>query len=252
MGNIFFVLLYQPLYNLLAFLGGLAPWGGLGLAIVLVTLFVKGIVMPLTYKSLKAQKEMQEIQPKIAAIKAEFKDDKERLAKELMGVYKTHNVNPFASCLPTVVQLFVFIALYQVLRAGIGTIDTSILYPFVANPGILSHMFLGIDLSRISIVLAVLSAVAQFVQAKQLMTQRPPKEVRTSPAALDEDMTASMNKTMVYVLPVVMLVIGVTTLPGGLTLYILVSSLMQIALQMTFLRKPKATTIVIDVPVKTE
>jgi YidC/Oxa1 family membrane protein insertase len=86
MGNFFFVLLYQPIYNALVFVYTLAPWGGLGLSIIVMTIVVKSLVLPLTYKSMKAQKELQEIQPKIAEIKEKYKDDKETLAKELMGV----------------------------------------------------------------------------------------------------------------------------------------------------------------------
>lgn len=224
MADFFFTVLYQPLYNLLVFVYTLAPWGGLGLAIIVMTIIVKSLVLPLTYKSMKAQKELQEIQPKIAEIKEKYKDDKETLAKELMSVYKVHNVNPFASCLPTIVQLFVFIALYKALEAGIHTVNPSILYDFVSNPGTMSPMFLGMDLSKISIPLAILSAVCQYFQAKQMITRRPPAAARGTSPALDEDMTATMNKMMLYMLPIMMLVLGVTTLVGGVTLYIFVST----------------------------
>ena len=239
MASFFFTILYQPLYNLLVFIYTLAPWGGLGLAIILMTILVKGIVLPLTYKSMKAQKELQELQPKIAEIKERMKDDKEGMAKELMGVYKAHNVNPFASCLPTIIQLFVFIALYKALEAGIHTIDPSILYSFVSSPGTMSPMFLGMDLSKISIPLAVLSAVCQYFQAKQMITRRPPAVARGTSPAMDEDMTAMMNKMMVYGLPVMMLVLGVTTLVGGVTLYLFVSTAFTYAMYALFLSPKK-------------
>lgn len=239
MAAFFFSVLYQPLYNLLVFIYDIAPWGGLGLAIIVMTIIVKSIVLPLTYKSMKAQKELQELQPKIAEIKEKFKDDKETMAKELMGVYKVHNVNPFASCLPTIVQLFVFIALYQALAAGIHTVDPSILYGFVANPGTMSPMFLGIDLGKVSIPLAALSAICQYFQAKQMITRRPPAVARGTGAALDEDMTATMNKMMVYMLPVMMFVLGVTSLVGGVTLYIFVSTTFTYAMYSLFLSPKK-------------
>lgn len=239
MAQFFFAILYQPIYNALVFIYNVAPWGGLGLAIIVLTILVKSIVLPLTYKSMKAQKELQEIQPKIAEIKERYKDDKETLAKELMNVYKVHNVNPFASCLPTIIQLFVFIALYQALAAGIHTIDGSILYSFVANPGTMPPVFLGIDLSKISYLLAILSGVAQYFQAKQMVTHRPPQSVQGTGAAMDEDMTATMNKMMVYVLPIMMIVLGCTTLVGGVTLYILVSTLFTYAMYALFLQSKK-------------
>lgn len=240
MASFFFTILYQPLYNLLVFIYNVAPWGGLGLAIIVMTIIVKTLVLPLTYKSMKAQKELQEIQPKIAEIKEKYKEDKETMAKELMSVYKVHNVNPFASCLPTIVQLFVFIALYKALEAGIHTVDPSILYGFVSNPGTLSPYFLGMDLSKISIPLAVLSAICQYFQAKQMITRRPPAVARGTTPALDEDMTATMNKMMLYLLPIMMLVLGVTTLVGGVTLYILVSTAFTYAMYELFLSPKKS------------
>ncbi len=240
MASFFFTILYQPLYNLLVFIYDIAPWGGLGLSIIVMTVLVKSLVLPLTYKSMKAQKELQEIQPKIAEIKEKYKDDKETMAKELMSVYKVHNVNPFASCLPTIVQLFVFIALYRALSAGIHTIDPSILYDFVSNPGTMSPIFLGMDLSKVSIPLAVLSAVCQYFQAKQMITRRPPAVARGTSPALDEDMTATMNKMMVYMLPVMMLILGVTTLVGGATLYIFVSTAFTYTMYALFLSPKKS------------
>ncbi len=240
MASFFFTILYQPLYNLLVFIYTVAPWGGLGLAIIVMTIIVKSLVLPLTYKSMKAQKELQEIQPKIAEIKEKYKEDKETMAKELMSVYKVHNVNPFASCLPTIVQLFVFIALYKALEAGIHTVDPSILYDFVSSPGTMSPFFLGMDLGKISIPLAVLSAVCQYFQAKQMITRRPPAVARGTGPAMDEDMTAIMNKMMVYMLPIMMLVIGVTTLVGGVTLYIFVSTAFTYAMYALFLSPKKS------------
>ncbi len=240
MGELFFTLLYQPLYNLLVVLYNLMPWGGAGLAIIALTILVKALLLPITFRSLKAQKELQEIQPKIAELKETYKDDKETMAKELMAVYKNHNVNPFASCLPTIVQLFVFLALYRALATGIGTINADFLYDVVSNPGTMGHIFLGIDLGQVSIPLAILAALMQYLQAKQMITKRPPKAVRESSVALDEDMTATMNKMMIIFLPLMMLVIGSTTLTGGLTLYIFVSTLFTYVLYSVFLR-PKSS-----------
>ena len=241
MGNIFFVALYQPLYNLLVLLYDLLPWGGVGLSIILVTVLVKVAVFPLTFKSMKLQKEMQELQPKISEIKVKYKDNQEQMAKELMGVYKAHKVNPFASCLPTILQLVIFITLYRVLLDGIDTVNADTLYPFVHNPGDMAHIFLGMNLAEISIPLAILSGIMQYFQARQMVTRRPPAAARQASGALDEDVTASMNKMMLYVLPVMMLVLGVTTLPGGTTLYIFVSTLLTYLLYAVFIKPPSLT-----------
>lgn len=239
MGNIFFTLLYQPLYNLLVLLYDLMPWGGLGLAIILVTILVKSAVFPLTFKSMKAQKEMQEIQPKINEIKQKYKDNQEQMAKELMAVYRDHKVNPFASCLPLILQLVIFITLYRVLQAGIESVNGDILYPFVHNPGAMDHMFLTLNLAEISIPLAVMTAIMQYFQARQMVSRRPPAVARKDSGALDEDVTASMNKVMLYVLPVMMLLLGLTQLPGGTMLYIFVSTLLTYLLYAVFIKPPK-------------
>lgn len=241
MGELFMTVLYEPLYNALVVLYNFIPGGGLGLAIILVTIIVKLALMPLTYRSLKAQKELQEIQPKVTEIRAKYKDNQEELAKQLMGVYKEHHVNPFASCLPMVAQLIVFIALYRVLGAGIATIDASVLYSFVHNPGTMAHMFLGVDLSVISIPLTIITALAAYAQARQMVSRRPPKAVRQSAGgdkAMDEDMAATMNKTVMYVLPIMTLVIGLTTVPAGLMLYMLVSTIITFIMYAFFLGKP--------------
>jgi YidC/Oxa1 family membrane protein insertase len=261
-GDIFFTILYQPLYNLLVLFHNFFPWGGLGLSIILLTVVVKLLVLPLTYKSMKAQKEMQELQPKIAEIKARYKESKdpkaqEMQAKELMGIYKTHNVNPFASCLPTILQLVVFVTLFRVLSAGMKTVDPTVLYSFVQNPGTMGHIFLWTDLAVVSIPFAILAAVMQFFQARQMITRRPPKAVQGSSGALDEDMTASMNKMTMTLLPVMMLVMGVTTLPGGTTLYIFVSTLITYLMYAFFLKPNpdpvlKAVTDVTATEVKSE
>src|SRR3989339_1785307 len=104
----FYTIFYQPIYNLLVFLYDVVPGADMGVAIILVTIIVKGITFPLTYRSLKSQKDLQLIQPKIEALKEKYKDNKEEMAKELMAVYKEYKVNPLASCLPLLIQLPIF------------------------------------------------------------------------------------------------------------------------------------------------
>lgn len=242
MGAFFLTVLYQPLYNLLVFVHNLAPWGGLGLAIILVTLIIKGILLPLNYRQLKAQKDLQEIQPKLAELKEKHKDSQEELGKAMMALYKGHNVNPFASCLPAIVQAVIFIALYKVLSDGIGTIKSNLLYSFVTDPGTMNHFLFGIDLSHVSVPLGLIAAVLQYFMARQMITSRPPKQVAGQSASLDEDMAATMNKMMLYFLPVVIGIVCSTQLAAGLTVYIIVSTLVSTLLSIYFLRRHAAKT----------
>ncbi|MBU4315227.1 YidC/Oxa1 family membrane protein insertase [Patescibacteria group bacterium] len=236
----FFTIFYQPLYNLLVGFYDLFPSAGMGLAIILVTILIKVLLFPFTFKSLRGQKQMNELQPKIAKIREDYKDDKEKMAKELMSVYKDNNVNPFSSCLPLLIQLPIFFALYRVLRDGLGQINTEYLYSFVHAPESINSIFLGIvDLASISIPLAVLAAIAQYFQVKLTMVQKPVSEVKKSAGAMDENMMANMNKMMLYFMPAMTLMIGCTSMPGGVMLYWLSTTFITILLYRIFLNKPK-------------
>ncbi|HEY6839345.1 MAG TPA: membrane protein insertase YidC [Geobacteraceae bacterium] len=90
-----------------------------GIAIIIITVILKCIFYPLTHKSYKSMKEMQKIQPKMAALKDKFKDDRDGLNRAVMELYKEHKVNPLGGCLPMVVQIPVFFALYKALMFSI-------------------------------------------------------------------------------------------------------------------------------------
>ncbi len=90
-----------------------------GVAIILLTILVRLIFWPLTHKSTIGMRKMQEIQPKVKAIQKQFKDNPQRLQQEMMRVYKDNHVNPLSSCLPMLVQIPVFIALFTVLRSAV-------------------------------------------------------------------------------------------------------------------------------------
>ena len=90
-----------------------------GIAIILLTILVRVIFWPLTHKSTVGMRRMQEIQPKMKALQAKFKDNPQRLQQETWQLYRTEKVNPMSSCLPMLVQIPVFIALFNVLRASV-------------------------------------------------------------------------------------------------------------------------------------
>jgi YidC/Oxa1 family membrane protein insertase len=237
-------IIYQPILNLLIWLYNVIPGSDIGLAIIALTILVKLVLYPFTVAQIKQQRALQELQPKIDEVRARLKDNKEAQAKELMELYAKEKVNPAASCLPLVIQLPIFIGLFRALQDGLSAHSFSLLYPFVANPGTINHLFLGVvDLSKPNYVLAVLAGLVQFIQTKQLLqrpgvTNQPPKDVKESKGAKDESMSAIMNKQMMYIMPGMTVVIGIS-LPGGLTLYWLVMSLLTVAQQALFLKKPQ-------------
>lgn len=103
----------KPLFYVLRFLYEYTQ--NYGVAIILLTCGIKLLFVPLQYKSYKSMQGMQKIQPKIQAVQAKFKEDRERLNRELMKLYKEHKVNPVGGCLPMVLQMPVFISLFNIL-----------------------------------------------------------------------------------------------------------------------------------------
>jgi YidC/Oxa1 family membrane protein insertase len=241
--SIFTTFIIQPILNILVWFYNVVPGNDLGIAIILLTIVVKAVLYPFTMAQIKQQRALQAIQPKVDEIRNRLKDDKEAQAKELMELYKRDKVNPASSCLPLLIQLPIFIGLYRALSDGLSSQGLNLLYPFVANPGTLHTMMFGlVDLSKPNIPLAVLAGAVQFWQSWQIMRKPspaspPPADVAKTEGAKDESMAAAMNKQMMYVMPVVTIFIGIS-LPGGLTLYWLVMSLLTVAQQALFLKKP--------------
>ncbi|MFA6161485.1 MAG: YidC/Oxa1 family membrane protein insertase [Patescibacteria group bacterium] len=240
-------ILFRPILNLLIWLYATIPGSDLGIAIIVLTLIIKLILYPFTVAQIKQQKALQVMQPKIAEIRKRLKDDKEAQSKELMELYRKDKVNPVSSCLPLVIQLPVFIALYQALRVGLESQSLSMLYSFVPNPGTVHAVLFGvIDLVNPNYVLAALAAGVQFWQTWMMMKQpgaikASPSEVAGQKEAKDEDMAAMVNKQMMYVMPIMTLIIGIK-LPGGLALYWFVMSLLTVVQQYWLTRKPVPPT----------
>jgi len=149
--------LYRPLFNALVLIYTYLPGADFGVAIVLLTVAIKLIVYPLNTKTIKSQKALTEIQPKIKEIQEKYKDDKEKQAQEMMLLYKEKKVNPLSGCLPVLIQFPIIIALYRVFWGGLDPEKLSFLYSFVPNPGEISSMFLGfLNLGEPNIFLALL------------------------------------------------------------------------------------------------
>src|SRR6202162_5131641 len=93
--------------------------GSWGLAIVGLTVLIRAVLVPLTYRQLKGMQEMQRLSPQIAALKEKYKEDKQRQQQEIMAFYRENKINPLASCLPLLLQLPVFISLFYMLRTDL-------------------------------------------------------------------------------------------------------------------------------------
>lgn len=243
MSNLFHTFLYEPILNLLVFLYNVVPGHDLGIAIILLTIIIKIVLLPLSKQSIKSQKALQELQPKINEIKAKYASNKEEMGRAMMDLYKQNKVNPFSSCLPLLIQLPFFFAVFKVFKDGLNETTLNFVYPFIDKPQEISSTFLGlVDLSKPSVVLAVLAGGAQFWQAKMMITKKA--EVKAE-GAKDENIMAAMNKQMLYFMPAITIFIGIT-LPGGLSLYWFVITILTVLHQIYIFRKDKEIGKVIE------
>jgi YidC/Oxa1 family membrane protein insertase len=114
---------FSPLISLfesiMVFIHAHLVGGSWGLAIVGLTVLIRAVLVPLTYRQLKSMQEMQRLAPQISALKEKYKDDKQRQQQEIMKFYQENKINPLASCLPLLLQLPVFISLFYMLRTDL-------------------------------------------------------------------------------------------------------------------------------------
>ncbi|MEK7503437.1 MAG: YidC/Oxa1 family membrane protein insertase [Patescibacteria group bacterium] len=228
--NIFDIALYQPLFNALILTYLYLPGRDFGIAVIVLTVLIKLVLYPLGVQAIRSQKGLAQLQPKMKEIQEKFKNDKEQQSKAMMEFYKKEKINPFSGCLPLVIQLPILIGLYQVFWKGFGEAQLRFLYSFVPNPGQINTTFLGImDLAQASIILAVLTGIAQFFQGKMM-------ETKQKSSAGSSGMSQMMQKQMIYFLPIFTVFI-LWKLPAAVALYWLTTTLFTIAQQYIILKK---------------
>jgi YidC/Oxa1 family membrane protein insertase len=114
---------FSPLISLfegiMVFIHDNVVGGSWGLAIIGLTVVIRAVLVPLTFRQLKSMQEMQKLAPQIQALKEKYKDDKQRQQQEIMKFYQEHKINPLASCLPLLLQIPVFISLFYMLRTDL-------------------------------------------------------------------------------------------------------------------------------------
>lgn len=237
---LFHTVIYQPLYNILILFYNIVPGKDFGISIILITILLRTVLIPLYKKQIESQKKLQELQPKIKALQEKTKGNKEQQTKQLMELYKEHKTNPFSGCLPLVVQLVFLIAIYQVLiniSSNGLVVDPAQLYSFVSDPGKINQIFIFlVDLTKPSIVIAALAAIAQYFQTKMLMASQsaaPKKDDAGQP-----DMAQIMSKQMLYLGPFLTLFIGIK-FPAGLSLYWLAGTLFMLVQQIFIEKKAR-------------
>lgn len=231
--NIFDIFLYKPLFNALVLIYNYLPGHDFGLVIIILTVIIRFALYPLAIKALNSQRALQKLQPKIQEIQKKYKDDKEKLAKETLSLYKTEKMNPFSGLFLALIQLPILIALYRVFWEGLRPEQLNNLYSFVTNPIQMNAVSFGfLDLSKPNLVFAILAGIMQFFQSKMMFpkTENQPKK--------ELDMASMMQKQMLYFFPFLTVII-LLSLPSAIGLYWIISGIFSIIQQYFILKKQK-------------
>ena len=218
-------------------------WDSYGMAIVLFTVAIYLVLTPLTIKSTRSMIAMQRVQPELKKLQAQYKDDKETLQKEMMAFYQANNINPLSSCLPLLLQMPIFFILFRVLhgltRTGPdGTFDPGYLDQESALYQALDRskemVSWGIDLSHSAstelsgegilpalpyLVLVGLTALLSWYQQKQVQG-RNVNQAQINP----------QQQMLTKIMPFIFIPISYT-LPAGVVVYFVVSSLVRVGQQ---------------------
>ena len=247
-----FTILAPPLGQLLSLLYNVWP-NNYGVAIILLTLIVMVLLFPLTLKQTRSMKAMQEIQPEIKKLQKDYKDDREEMNKQMMALYQERGVNPAAGCLPLVIQMPIWFALFRVLRVKPDAADPTVLDPSDIIPAdsrlaeaLLNGetQFLGMDMLQspsqaaaeglvgaipeISLVLLVVAT--GFYQSVQMTRRR-----KNDNGAQQESKQAQQMQMVAKVMP---LFLGFISwgFPTGVVVYFAVSNLFRIGQQAVIFR----------------
>ena len=182
-----------------------------GVAIILLTVITKLLFFPLTIKSMTSMRAMQALQPQINALRSKYKSDPQRLQRETMELYRAHKVNPLGGCLPMVVQIPIFYALYVALSVSVEIQNA----PFICFGRIFGVDLWICDLAAHdpTYVLPILMGISMFVQQKMTPVMGDPRQAK-----------------MMLLMPVVFTFMFLN-LPAGLVLYWTLSNVLQIAQQ---------------------
>ncbi|MCK9445794.1 YidC/Oxa1 family membrane protein insertase [bacterium] len=206
-----------------------------GIAVIALTVLVRTLINPLNQAALESQKNMAEIQPKLKEIQNKYKDSPEKQAQEMMALYKDKKFNPFSGIFLLFIQIPIILALFYIFKEGIN-INPAQMYSFVAFPETINPYFLGIDLSKPNLYLAVITAIAQFFQAK---TSMPPAPKAATTDDKTTQITNMMQKQMVIFVPLITLFV-LYNLPAALGLYWLITTIFSIVQQRSIFNKKEA------------
>jgi YidC/Oxa1 family membrane protein insertase len=197
-----------------------------GLTIIILTIIIRACMYPLTARQLRSSRAMQALQPKIAELQKKYAKDKQKLAQEQMRLYKESGVSPAGCAVPMIIQLPVWIALYQSIIKALGVTPEDLLglsrylwsWPILYSTLPLNSHFLWFDLVSGNLGVAVLVGVTMWLSQKMV-----------TPETTDPQQKAQ-GQMMLWMMPLLFGFIAMN-LPSGLALYWIVSNIFSIAVQ---------------------
>jgi len=236
-----------------------------GLAIIIFSILVKLLLLPLTIKQQKTMEKTTKMQEELKSLQFKYKNDPEKLNKEMMDLYKRENMSPFSGCLSSIVQIILILAVFYLVRSPLthmkkvdiniiekytNQLETKTSYPEVQvikefgaeNEEVYVNMeFLGLDLSSVptsnltdfkTLIIPFLYVVSSIVSMKMTLNMqnkgKEEKEKVQSETESMEDMMQGTSKSMSYMMPIMAFSISLVA-PLGLALYWLMSNLLMIA-----------------------
>ena len=217
---------YQVTERVARFFGGTK--GNYGIAIILLTILVRGLMFPLGRKQARSAQKMQSLQPLLKELQDKFKDDKEKLTKETFALYKRHGVNPVSGCLPALIQLPIFVGLWQALNTSFPLRHATFLWiRDLAAPDMLFH--LPFEIPFVTYYLGQWFNVLPFIVIGLMLFQT---KLFAPPATTPEaEMQQKMMKYMMIFMGVMFYKV-----PSGLGIYFITSSLWAIGERCSFPR----------------
>ena len=227
-GEIWDLIILSPMINVLIVLSDYL-FNSFGLTIIVLTIITRVVMYPLTMKQLRASKAMQSIQAEVVELRKKYAKDRQKLAQEQMKLYKESGMNPAGCLVPMLVQMPIWIALYQAIIRVLAVAPEDFLnlsrhlytdwpWPQVFSLVPLDSNFLGMNLAVSNMLLAILAGASMWVSQKMMMSPTPdPKQ-------------QAQSQMMLYMMPMMFVFIGMQV-PSGLTLYWVVSTVIQIGTQ---------------------
>jgi YidC/Oxa1 family membrane protein insertase len=226
MGYLWNTIIYQPIYNALIAISHVAG-GDVGIGVIILTIIIRLALFPLSKRSIVSQYKMRALEPKIQAIR-ERQLSKQEESQALFALYREEKINPFSGCLYLLIQLPILFALYFTFMHGV--LQPEHLYSFLSTEGLHTTLLGIIDLTKPSLILAIIAGIAQGLQA--FLAPQPAPQ---GGGGFQQQFAKSMSTQTKYILPIIIIFIA-SRLASAVSLYWTVTNIFSVA-QELYIRK---------------